>query len=302
MASIASEVIREIRENPEVREEVRRLILTDELLAMPALLARVDARQDQMAALLVQQGERLDRVDARQDRMEETQAQMAALLARMDARQDRTDARQDRTEARQDRTEARQDRMEETQGRMDARQDRMEETQAQIVELLARMDARQDRMEDDLGGIKGSVVEARAQRRMMSLAPARLGLRNAEVVVGPAAPSEALERFSDACRNAGASAEQLDRLVKTDLIIRAQKGAGDDSRRVYLAVEVAYRLDEEDIGRVSESMAVLSDLAPRSTEPDAEVMGAIYGVRIDVVDQGMAVGRGVAVFQEELPQ
>ena len=295
MASIASEVIREIRENPEVREEVRRLILTDELLAMPALLARVDARQDQMAALLVQQGERLDRVDARQDRMEETQAQMAALLARMDARQDRTEARQDRTEARQDR-------MEETQGRMDARQDRMEETQAQIVELLARMDARQDRMEDDLGGIKGSVVEARAQRRMMSLAPARLGLRNAEVVVGPMAPSEALERFSDACRNAGASAEQLDRLVKTDLIIRAQKGAGDDSRRVYLAVEVAYRLDEEDIGRVSESMAVLSDLAPRSTEPDAEVMGAIYGVRIDVVDQGMAVGRGVAVFQEELPQ
>ena len=257
MASIASEVIREIRENPEVREEVRRLILTDELLAMPALLARVDTRQDQMAALLVQQGERLDRVDARQDRMEETQAQMAALLARMDARQDRTEARQDRTE------EARQDRMEETQGRMDARQDRMEETQAQIVELLARMDARQDRMEDDLGGIKGSVVEARAQRRMMSLAPARLGLRNAEVVVGPAAPSEALERFSDACRNAGASAEQLDRLVKTDLIIRAQKGAGDDSRRVYLAVEVAYRLDEEDIGRVSESMAVLSDLAAR---------------------------------------
>ena len=302
MASIASEVIREIRENPEVREEVRRLILTDELLAMPALLARVDTRQDQMAALLVQQGERLDRVDARQDRMEETQAQMAALLARMDARQDRTDARQDRTEARQDRTEARQDRMEETQGRMDARQDRMEETQAQIVELLARMDARQDRMEDDLGGIKGSVVEARAQRRMMSLAPARLGLRNAEVVVGPMAPSEALEQFSDACRNAGASDEQLDRLVKTDLIIRAQKGAGDDSRRVYLAVEVAYRLDEEDIGRVSESMAVLSDLAPRSTEPDAEVMGAIYGVRIDVVDQGMAVGRGVAVFQEELPQ
>ena len=337
MASIASEVIREIRENPEVREEVRRLILTDELLAMPALLARVDARQDQMAALLVQQGERLDRVDARQDRMEETQRQIAELLARQDARFDRVDARFDRMEetqrqiaellarqdarfdrvdARQDRMEetqgrmeetqgrmdARQNRMEETQGRMDARQDRMEETQAQIVELLARMDARQDRMEDDLGGIKGSVVEARAQRRMMSLAPARLGLRNAEVVVGPMAPSEALERFSDACRNAGASAEQLDRLVKTDLIIRAQKGAGDDSRRVYLAVEVAYRLDEEDIGRVSESMAVLSDLAPRSTEPDAEVMGAIYGVRIDVVDQGMAVGRGVTVFQEELPQ
>ena len=143
MASIASEVIREIRENPEVREEVRRLILTDELLAMPALLARVDARQDQMAALLVQQGERLDRVDARQDRMEETQRQIAELLARQDARFDRMDARFDRVDARQDRMEETQGRMEETQGRMDARQDRMEETQSQIVTLLARMDARQ---------------------------------------------------------------------------------------------------------------------------------------------------------------
>ena len=302
MASIASEVIREIRENPEVREEVRRLILTDELLAMPALLARVDARQDQMAALLVQQGERLDRVDARQDRMEETQRQIAELLARQDARFDRMDARFDRVDARQDRMEETQGRMEETQGRMDARQDRMEETQSQIVTLLARMDARQDRMENDLGGIKGSVVEARSQRRMMSLAPARLGLRNAEVVVGPVAPSEALERFSDACRNAGASAEQLDRLVKTDLIIRARKGTGDDARQVYLAVEVAYRLDDKDIGRVSESMTVLGDLIPRSAEPDADVMGAIYGVRIDAADHRMAVGRGFAVFQEELPQ
>ena len=267
MASPASEVIREIRENPEVREEVRRLILTDELLAVPALLGRLDARQDRM--------------DARQDRMEETQAQMVTLMARMDARQDRMDVRQDR---------------------MDARQDRMEETQAQMVTLMARMDARQDRMENDLGGIKGSVVEARAQRRMMSLAPARLGLRGSEVVVGPMAPAEASERFTDACRKAGASDDQLDRLANTDLIIRARRGDGDDLKRVYLAVEVAYRLDDEDIGRVSESMMILDDLAPQSSEPDAEVMGAVYGVRIDAVDHRMAVGRGLAVFQEELPQ
>ena len=45
---MVSEVIREIRENPEVREEVRRLILTDELLAVPAILARIDERQGRM--------------------------------------------------------------------------------------------------------------------------------------------------------------------------------------------------------------------------------------------------------------
>ena len=71
---------------------------------------------------------------------------------------------------------------------------------------------------------------------------------------------------------------------------------------MYLAVEVAYRLDDEDIGRVSESMTILDGLAPQSSEPDAEVMGAVYGVRIDAADHRMAVGRGLAVFQEELPQ
>ena len=288
MASPASEVIREIRENPEVREEVRRLILTDELLAVPALLARLDARQDRMEETQSRMDARQDRTEARQDRMEETQAQMVTLLDRMDARQDRMDVRQDRMDVRQD--------------RMDARQDRMEETQAQMVTLLDRMDARQDRMENDLGGIKGSVVEDRAQRRMMSLAPARLGLRGSEVVVGPMAPTEASERFTDACRKAGASDDQLDRLANKDLIIRARRGDGDDLKRVYLAVEVAYRLDDEDIGRVSESMTILDDLAPQSSEPDAEVMGAVYGARIDAADHRMAVGRGLAVFQEELPQ
>ena len=92
MASIASDVIREIRENPDVREEVRRLILTDELLAMPALLARMDSRQDQMAELLVQQGESLDRMDARQDRMEETQSRIAELLVQQGEHLDRMDA------------------------------------------------------------------------------------------------------------------------------------------------------------------------------------------------------------------
>ena len=60
---MVQELIKEIRENPETREEVRRLILTDELLAMPAVVAEIAKTQSQLAVLLA-------RMESRQDRME----------------------------------------------------------------------------------------------------------------------------------------------------------------------------------------------------------------------------------------
>ena len=182
------------------------------------------------------------------------------------------------------------------------RLDRVEETQGRIVDVLDRMEARLDRIETDLGGIKGSVVEARAQRRMLELASAGLGLHSSEVVVGPMPPTGASQQFLEACQQAEASAEQRERLRNTDLIIRARRGTDGASKPVYLAVEVAYRLDDEDINRVSESMAILRGLIPKSAEPDAEVMGAIYGTRISDRLRVMAETRDLNVFDEELPR
>ena len=278
---MVSEVIREIRENPEVREEVRRLILTDELLAVPAILARIDERQG---------------------RMEERQG-------RMEDRLDGMDGRQGRLENHLDRMEDRQDRMEETQRQVvqlltgqAERLDRVEEMQARLVETQAHMAAILGRMEIDLAGIKGSVVESRAQRRMLELASARLGLHSSEVVVGPMLPTGASQQFLYACQQAEASAEQRERLRSTDLIIRARKGTDGASKPVYLAVEVAYSLDDRDIDRVGESMAILRGLVPRSAEPEAEVMGAIYGTRISDNFRDMAEARYLNVFDEELPR
>ena len=286
---MVNEVIREIRENPEVREEVRRLILTDELLAVPAILARVDERQG---------------------RMEERQGRMEDRLDGMDERQGRMEDRQGRME------EGRQDQMEETQrqivqllagqgerlDRVEEMQARMVETQARLVETQANMSSILERMETDLGGIKGSVVESRAQRRMLELASARLGLHSSEVVVGPMLPTGASQQFLYACQQAEASAEQRERLRNTDLIIRARKGTDGASKPVYLAVEVAYSLDDRDIDRVGESMAILRGLVPRSAEPEAEVMGAIYGTRISDNFRDMAEARYLNVFDEELPR
>ena len=327
---MVSEVIREIRENPEVREEVRRLILTDELLAVPAILARMDERQGRMderqGRMEDRQGrmegrldlmderqgrteDRLGRMEDRQDRMEETQRQIVQLLARQGERLNSVEEAQSQMVMLLTAQGERLDRVEETQSQMvmllaehGERLARLEETQGRIVDVLDRMEARLDRIETDLGGIKGSVVEARAQRRMLELASAGLGLHSSEVVVGPMLPTGASQQFLEACQQAEASAEQRERLRNTDLIIRARRGTDGASKPVYLAVEVAYRLDDEDINRVSESMAILRGLIPKSAEPDAEVMGAIYGTRISDRLRVMAETRDLNVFDEELPR
>ena len=181
-------------------------------------------------------------------------------------------------------------------------QARLVETQARLVETQANMSFILERMETDLGGIKGSVVESRAQRRMLELASARLGLHSSEVVVGPMLPTGASQQFLYACQQAEASVEQREWLRNTDLIIRARKGTDGASKPVYLAVEVAYSLDDRDIDRVGESMAILRGLVPRSAEPEAEVMGAIYGTRISDNFRDMAEARYLNVFDEELPR
>ena len=306
---MVSEVIREIRENPEVREEVRRLILTDELLAVPAILARIDERQGRM-------DERQGRMENRLDGMDERQGRMENRLDGMDERQGRMEDRQDQMEETQRQIVQllagqgeRLERVEETQSQMvrllagqGERLERVEETQARLVETQAHMAAILGRMEIDLAGIKGSVVESRAQRRMLELASARLGLHSSEVVVGPMLPTGASQQFLYACQQAEASAEQRERLRNTDLIIRARKGTDGASKPVYLAVEVAYSLDDRDIDRVGESMAILRGLVPRSAEPDAEVMGAIFGTRISDKFRDMAEARYLNVFDEELPR
>ena len=83
---------------------------------------------------------------------------------------------------------------------------RVEETQTRLVETQAGMVAILERMEADLAGIKGRVVESRAQRRVVELASAGLGLHSTEVVVGPMFPTGASKQFLDACQQAEASA------------------------------------------------------------------------------------------------
>ena len=115
-------------------------------------------------------------------------------------------------------------------------------------------------------------------------------------------PHRPTQQFLAACRNTGATQAQIDRLNETDLIIRALKGTDSASNPVYIAVEVANQLDDDDVRRVGESTQILGNLVPGSNDPTAEVIGAVYGVTISEADRGLARDRGVEVFVEPLPR
>ena len=231
---MTSELLREIRENPEVRNEARRLILTDALLEQPEEVRGIAETQQQMVEVMGNMTKALE--------------QVVGQLKSMDAR-------------------------------------------------LERMDTRLD---NGLGELKGSVVENKAERRLQQLVPSRYGLHSPVVVAGEVAEHGPTQRFLEACRKAKATQGQINRLNDTDLIIRARRGTDGASTPVYVVVEVAYALDAGDVVRVEESRSILRSLAPRSGEPDAEVIAAIYGVLIGEDDRAAAERLSIGVFTEEL--
>ena len=215
--STTGELLQILDDHPEVLAELRRKLLTDDLLALPESARAIRETQREMqetqqriADLLNQTAERLDALEARQERTEARQDQSDARLTRieasqerMEARQDQSDARltrievsQERMEARQDRMETKQDRMEATQAEMlqwqakaDARfdrietsQERMEATQAETLQWQAKADTRFDRIEGQLGNLRGEALERRAIDDFYHIARDEFGVARTEII------------------------------------------------------------------------------------------------------------------------
>lgn len=73
------DLLRALRTHPEWLEELRVVILTEELLALPTRFTAMEQRQDRME-------QRHDRMELRQERMEQRQERMEQRLDRMEQR------------------------------------------------------------------------------------------------------------------------------------------------------------------------------------------------------------------------
>ena len=250
------DLIRILEEHPEWREELRRQVLSEELLRLPEELAafRAEARE-------------------RMDRLEQALIALTARVEELTARVDALTARVDELAQAQRRTEERMDRLEQA-----------------LITLTARVDALTARVDElaqvqkgmliDLGHLKGRDKE----RQYREKAHAYFGRHLAHLrVLG----GDALARMLEPEVERGViSLEEYLGIMEADLVARGRwRGTGEE---VYLLVEVSWGVGPSDVER---ALARASYLAKTGRRVVAGVAGeeALPQVEREAIEKGVVV-------------
>ena len=216
------DVVRLLEQHPEWRAELRRLILTEELLALP----------DQFAELTRQV-----------TRLTEVQARVEERLVRTEERLVRTEERLVQIEERQARTEEWQARTEEWQAQIEGRQARTETRLNSLTGVVKRLS-------DDVGALKGKGLETHYRLHGSPFFGSLL--RRPHVL-----SSEELSDILDPGMDQGSlSSDEALEIRRADLVVRGTRRK--DRTLVYLVVEVSWTIDLEDVERAARRSAHLA--------------------------------------------
>ena len=273
--------LRLLRERPEWLDEVRRVVLTDELLALPRELAEAQLRTDARFAELAEAIQRLGlRFEEAQRRNEEQLAELRrqtdvrfAELAEAQRRNEeqlaefrrQTDVRFAELAEAQRRNE---EQLAELRRQTDARFAELAEAQRrneeQLAELRRQTDARfaelaeairqltlrfeeaQQRNDDRFADIRGELLEIRYRNRIGSIFGGRL--RKPRLVDG----GDVWDMFRGRLDEA-----EIRRIVAADLIVRGGLLPAQGEGELWLVVEVSGVIDRNDVARAAERAALL---------------------------------------------
>ena len=218
-----------LKSDPQAREAIRREILTEDLLALPA---RVDARFAELAAAQAQTERRLGQLAERMDQLAERMDQLTARIDQLAERMDQLTAR------------------------IDQLAERMDQLTARIAQLAERMEelavaqggsARQlARMGGDLARLLGAEYEAWALRTVRGVAGA--------IGAAPSAvhklSAEELDAQLDSAVAAGTlPPDDAEDVARANGIYVWQPDPGAPA--VYCAVEVSITAQAQDVERAT---------------------------------------------------
>ena len=258
-------------QRPEWRADLRRLVLSDELLDLPSLVRQLVETQARTEAAIVSLVAAQERTEARLDRLEATVQALADAQARTDAAIARLTAAQERTEARLDGIEARLDRLETTVQALVEAQTR---TELQIGELAAS----QRRLEDRQGTMAGRLLELDYARQAPSyFGPIAIRLR----VVDAGSLANLLD---DAVDEERLTPVERDAIMRADLVLSGRRR--EDGQDVYLLAELSVGVGEHDVERAVERARLLEKLG-------RPVLPVVAGERINDEAAQLAREQGV---------
>ena len=165
-----------------------------------------------------------------------------------------------------------------------ARLDRIEKDVAELKVDVAQL-------KTDVAALKGSDLEMKVHRRIQPLLSQHLQLRRARIIQSAVhqAPDDFSEAVATAADQGRITLDQEQRIIATDIIVRAQRQS--DRAPVWVAVEVANRLDADDLTR---SRASAETLAAVFGE---HAVALAAGYRIDAADRERAGAAGVRYLE-----
>jgi cell division protein FtsB len=264
------DLLRLLEERPEWRAELRRVVLTDDLLRLPEQLAlarqQTELRFQELAAHI---DALTARVDALTERLDTLTARVDALTAQVDALTAQVDALTARVDA--------------LTAQVDALTARVDALTAQVATLAAQVAT----LAGHVGTLRGESLERRYQTRVF----AYFGrvLRRAHALTS----RELAALVEDAVQANVLSDEEAQEVALADVVVRGRRPT--DGSTVYLVVEVSVGVGLGDVQRAVERAALLARtgvtavpaVAGESILPDAA--DAARGLRVWQITDGRVV-------------
>ena len=235
-----NDILRIVREDPEARQQLRALLLTEEILELPAKVARLTALVEQLTV-------QVQELTAIQKATDERLAQFIARQEDINARQEAFNQEMREFKANQ---EAFNQEIRESIARLEADIQELREFKANQEAFNARAEQRFESLETKVDHLLGDNLEARMERAIMPRLARLYGLHSTELLQSqftlPNANFE--QRLNEAITTAKITREQADILRQADFIVRARREA--DQAEVFCVVEVSWTVDQHDIARV----------------------------------------------------
>ncbi len=242
------DLVRLLAEHPEWRAELRRLLLSDDVLALPTIVRDLVETQR--------------RTEAHIEALAEAQRQTEVRLERLEGVVQELAEAQRRTEARLERLEGVVQELAEAQRRTEERLERLEGVVHDLVEV-------QRKTIDTVGGLKGRVLEITYREK----ASAYFGplLRRVRVVT--------LDSLEDTLETHLAS-EEFREVFLLDLVVSGQLRHDRTLPEVWLAVEISAVVDQDDVNRAQRRAMILRQagyqaipvVAGENVTPEAEAI------------------------------
>ena len=256
-----NDLLRILREQPEWLAEVRRVLLTDELLKLPDLVRELVEAQRRTDERLAEFQQRIERQMAEfQQRIERQMAEFQQRIERQMAEfQQRIERQMAEFQQRIERQMAEfqqriEQQMAEFQQRIERQiaefQQRTDQRFIELAEAQRRTDERlaefQQRTEEQIGELKGTLLEMDYRAKVGAIFGSRL--KKPKVVDAGDMWDVLRDRLDE---------EEIRQIVALDLIVRGRLLPPQGEGELWLAVEVSYVVDQNDVMRAAARAALL---------------------------------------------